>query len=154
TCAPCTSCTAGPARAACAPCAAGAACNTCTPCAPCASGPTVAAALPAAPPGAALAAAPPAALPRAVAAIDTNAAFPRGEPAPRRKSFVDITAAPCFGHAPDYAWVSGQVEHSRILGAWRLRYASVDETDRFAGSVTLVENAHVGYLRDGEYVRV
>jgi hypothetical protein len=80
--------------------------------------------------------------------------FPRAEPGPRRRSFVDITAAPCFGHAPDYHWLSGQVEYSRILHAWRLRYASVDETDRFAGSVTLIENAHVGYLRDGEYVRV
>jgi hypothetical protein len=67
---------------------------------------------------------------------------------------VDITASPCFGHAPDYSWLSGQVEYSRILTAWRLRYASVDESDRYAGSVTLVENGHVGYLRDGEYVRV
>jgi len=79
---------------------------------------------------------------------------PIGENSPRRKSFVDITASPCFGHALDYEWLSGQVEYSRILGAWRLRYASVDEVDRFGGSVTLVENSHVSYLRDGEYVRV
>jgi hypothetical protein len=88
------------------------------------------------------------------AVLDVEPMFPRAEPGPRRRSFVDITAAPCFGHAPDYHWLSGQVEYSRILHAWRLRYASVDESDRFAGSVTLVENAHVGYLRDGEYVRV
>jgi hypothetical protein len=80
--------------------------------------------------------------------------FPRAEPGPRRQSFTDITAQPCFGHGPDYSWLSGQVECSRILGTTRLRYASVDETDRFGGSVTLVENAHVGYLSDGEYVRV
>jgi hypothetical protein len=67
---------------------------------------------------------------------------------------VDITASPCFAHAPDYSWLSGQAEKSHILGAWRLRYASVDETDRFGGSVTLVESAHVSYLRDGEYIRV
>jgi hypothetical protein len=86
--------------------------------------------------------------------VETPPLGSRGETAPRRKSFVDLTASPCFGHAPDYAWLSGQVEHSRILGAWRLRYASVDESDRFGGSVTLVENSQAGYLRDGDYVRV
>jgi len=94
-------------------------------------------------------AAAPAAEPRTMPALVLN-----GESAPRRKSFIDITASPCFGHALDYSWLRGQIEYSRILGTWRLRYASVDEADRFAGSVTLVENTHVGYLRDGEYVRV
>jgi hypothetical protein len=89
-----------------------------------------------------------------VAVVDAAPLFPRAAPPPRRKSFVDTTAAPCFAHAPDYHWLRGQVEYSRILHGWRLRYASVDESDRFAGSVTLVENVHVGYLRDGEYVRV
>jgi hypothetical protein len=85
---------------------------------------------------------------------ELKALYARSDTASRRRSFVDITAAPCFGHAPDYCWLSGQVEYSRILGTWRLRYASVDETDRFGGSVTLVENTHVSYLRDGEYVKV
>jgi hypothetical protein len=71
-----------------------------------------------------------------------------------RKSFVDITAAPCFGHAPDYTWVSGQVEYSRVRKEWRLRYSSVDETDRFGGRLTLIENEHLNYLADGQYVRV
>ena len=67
---------------------------------------------------------------------------------------MDITAAPCFGHSPDYSWVCGQVEYSRVGKEWRLRYASVDETDRFGGRVTLIENTHVGYLADGQYVHV
>ncbi len=77
-----------------------------------------------------------------------------GEPDSSRKSFVDLTAAPCFGHAPDFSWLSGQVEYSRIKNEWRLRYASVDETDRYGGRVILIENAHAGYLSDGQYVRV
>jgi hypothetical protein len=80
--------------------------------------------------------------------------FPRAEPTPGRRSFVDLTAAPCFAHAPDYAWISGQVEHSLTAKQWRLRYASVDEEDRFGGRVVLIENQHVSYLADGQYVRV
>jgi hypothetical protein len=76
------------------------------------------------------------------------------EAAQRRRSFVDLTAAPCFGHAPDYRWVSGQVEHSQIRKEWRLRYTSADETDHYGGRLVLVENEHVGYLSDGQYVRV
>ena len=67
---------------------------------------------------------------------------------------MDTTAAPCFGHARDYTWVSGQVEYSRLRKEWRLRYASVDETDRFGGHVVLIENEHLSYLRDGQYVRL
>jgi hypothetical protein len=84
----------------------------------------------------------------------TGAELPAPEDPVRRRSFVDITAAPCFEHAPDYAWVSGQVEYSRVRKEWRLRYASVDETDRFGGRVTLIENEHLGYLADGQYVRL
>jgi hypothetical protein len=76
------------------------------------------------------------------------------EPSSRRRSFIDLTAAPCFRHAPDYRWVSGQVEYSRVRKEWRLRYTSVDETDRYGGRLVLIENEHVGYLSDGQYVRV
>jgi hypothetical protein len=82
------------------------------------------------------------------------AAFPRAEPAPKRKSFVDLSAAACFAHAPDYNWIFGQVEYSSVAKEWRLRYASVDETDRFGGRVSLIENHHVGLLRDGMCVHV
>ncbi len=80
--------------------------------------------------------------------------LPAPEPPQRRRSYVDITAAACFGHAPDYAWVSGQVEYSRVRKEWRLRYASVDETDRYGGRLVLIENEHLSYLRDGQYVRL
>lgn len=80
--------------------------------------------------------------------------YPRGAPTAERRSFVDLTAAPCFAHAPDYSWIVGRVEYSSITREWRLRYASVDEVDRFGGRVALIENQHVSYLADGMYVQV
>jgi hypothetical protein len=80
--------------------------------------------------------------------------FPRAEPGPERKSFVDPTAAPCFGHAADYSWITGQVEYCHITKEWRLRYTSVDEMDQYGGRVVLVENHHVSLLQDGQYVKV
>jgi hypothetical protein len=73
--------------------------------------------------------------------------------APRR-SFVDTTAHPCFGHAADYSWVSGQVQILRLSKGPRLRYASIDEADPYGGSVTLVEDSRLAGLSDGQYVRV
>jgi hypothetical protein len=82
------------------------------------------------------------------------AAFPRAEPALKRKSYVDLSAAPCFAHAPDYNWIYGVVEYSSVAKEWRLRYASVDETDRYGGRVSLIENHQASLLRDGMYVHV
>jgi hypothetical protein len=90
----------------------------------------------------------------APAQAEARIVFPRAEPTASRKSFVDLTASPCFAHAPDYNWIIGQVEYSRIAKEWRLRYASVDETDRFGGRVVLIENHHVTLLHDGQYVHV
>src|SRR5262249_36117286 len=69
-----------------------------------------------------------------------NAALTRGEPPPPRKSFADVTAQPFFSHAADYSWLQGQVEYSHFGNSWRLRYASVDESDSYGGSVTLLDN--------------
>jgi hypothetical protein len=83
----------------------------------------------------------------------TPTRFPRTEPEPGRRSFVDLSAAPCFAHAPDYSWIVGQVEYSCVTKEWRLRYASVDEVDRFGGRVILIENHQVSYMVDGIYVQ-
>jgi hypothetical protein len=80
--------------------------------------------------------------------------FPSGETGPARRSYTDVTAAPCFGHGKDYGWLCGRVEYSRLSKAWRLRYASVDEPDRFGGSVTLAPDPRLNALKDGECVRV
>jgi hypothetical protein len=72
-----------------------------------------------------------------------------------RKSYVDITASPCFSHADDYRWLKGQVQYSPFNKTWRLRYASVDETDRYGGSVTLMSDRDLdSNLKDGQYVSV
>jgi hypothetical protein len=80
--------------------------------------------------------------------------FPRAETGPVRRSYTDVTAAACFAHGPDYGWLCGRVEYSRLSKGWRLRYASVDEPDRFGGSVTLVPDPKLDALKDGQYVRV
>jgi hypothetical protein len=89
-----------------------------------------------------------------VATIGPFVQFPRTEFVPQRKAYLDLTAAPCFAHAPDYAWIVGRVEYSSINKQWRLRYASVDEVDRFGGHVVLVQNQHVAYLVDGMLIQV
>lgn len=80
------------------------------------------------------------------------AKFPRAERGPERKSFVDLSAARCFAHAPDYNWIFGQVEYSNVSKEWRLRYASVEEEDRYGGRVSLIENHYVKELREGMYI--
>jgi hypothetical protein len=72
----------------------------------------------------------------------------------RRRSYVDTTASPCFGHSDDYRTLTGQLQHSRLSKGWRLRFASVDEVDPYGGSVTLVEDEHLTDMKDGQYVRV
>ena len=76
------------------------------------------------------------------------------EPGSLRKSFVDVTAQPCFSHTEDYSCLSGQLQHSRITKGWRLRYASVDEVDPYGGSVTLTDEAKLSGMKDGDLVRV
>jgi hypothetical protein len=80
--------------------------------------------------------------------------FPRRETGPARRSYTDVTAAPCFAHAKDYGWLCGRVEYSRLSKGWRLRYASVDKPDRFGGSVTLAPDSKLDALKEGQYVRV
>lgn len=73
---------------------------------------------------------------------------------PARKSYVDITARSCFAHSDDYSWVSGELQYSHLSKAWRLRYASVDEDDKYGGSVTLVCDRPSTEFKDGVCVRI
>jgi len=43
-----------------------------------------------------------------------------------------------LGFAPDYSWLTGQVEYSRLDNAWRLRYCIPGEEDSHGGVVTLL----------------
>jgi hypothetical protein len=75
------------------------------------------------------------------------------EPA-KRRSFADITADPCFGHAPDYSWLRGELQFMAEEHAWRIRYASVDEDDQYGGSMTLVDCGPMTNYSSGQKVRV
>lgn len=76
------------------------------------------------------------------------------EPGGVPSATVDAAAHSCFSHSGDYCELTGQIQHSRITKGWRLRYASVDEVDRYGGSVTLVEDAKLSGLNDGDLVHV
>ena len=146
--APCTVCSLGE------PCMS---CAQCLPCPPCGCGlplPPCGCSEPACAPLPTPPTSEPTRLPNVLPAPNVGYVLPAPGPAPRRRSFVDTTAALCFGHAPDYTWVSGQVEYSAVRKEWRIRYASVDETDRYGGRLALIQNEHVGYMADGQYVRV
>jgi hypothetical protein len=84
--------------------------------------------------------------------VSSTSAKPNDTAAPRR-SFADITADARFAHADDYGWLVGEVAYSHAKKSWRLRYASVDETDRYGGSVTL-EGTGLDDLKDGQVVKV
>ncbi len=72
----------------------------------------------------------------------------------RRRSYADITAKACFSHAPDYTWVQGELVYLHSHNCWRVRYASVDEDDKFGGGVNLVETGPMDNFKDGQCVRI
>ncbi len=74
--------------------------------------------------------------------------------APARTALPDQTLMPDFGHAEDYSWLAGKLQYSRFNKSWRLRFASVDEEDRYGGSVTIVDDLRLAGLKDGQMVRV
>ena len=72
-----------------------------------------------------------------------------------RRSFADITARPEFAHASDHSWLVGQLHFIPQKQQWRLRYAPIDEEDRFGGGVTLDCGPQmIKPFSDGQIVRV
>ncbi len=70
-------------------------------------------------------------------------------------SKTNITPSPAlkkYGKAKDYSWLIGRVIRTRK--GIQLRYAGVDQQDRYGGSVRLVNNARVAELKDGWWVKV
>lgn len=72
----------------------------------------------------------------------------------QRRSYADITANPSFSHSEDYGRLIGELQYVHVRNTWRLRYASVDEEDRYGGSVTLVEAGSMSKFSSGQIVRV
>jgi hypothetical protein len=40
-----------------------------------------------------------------------------------------------FEHDPNYRWLVGTIEYSRVQGAWILHYVPFEEVDRYGGCV-------------------
>jgi hypothetical protein len=72
----------------------------------------------------------------------------------RLRCAVEPGAEPEQGHAPDYSWLVGELHYLEVRQVWRLRYAPVEEEDRYGGSVTLTENGPMSDYRSGQRVRV
>ena len=63
---------------------------------------------------------------------------------------------PKVGAAEDYSWVTGQLFylHAAGQGFWVVRYASVDQEDRYGGSVVLAGASNMRNFREGDLVCV
>ncbi len=60
-------------------------------------------------------------------------------------------------NADDYSWVTGQLFYIHIhadQGLWLVRYAPVDNEDRYGGSVVLASAASMANFREGDLVTV
>ena len=57
-----------------------------------------------------------------------------------------------YGPTEQFRTVTGLVQQFRKT--WRLRYAAVDQEDRYGGVVILEGGAELSRLRDGKHVRV
>ena len=95
--------------------------------------------------------------------VDHQEAFPAAyaipvtgakEESPRRRSYADITAKPCFSHSPDYSWVQGELIYLHSRNVWRIRYASVDEDDKYGGSLVLTDCGSMTNFLSGQMVKV
>lgn len=73
----------------------------------------------------------------------TAAGAPAGAPGAER-----------FGHDPNYRWLVGTLDYSKIQEAWLLRYVSYEQDDRYGGCVTLVGPPAANLLKAGKTVRV
>lgn len=61
---------------------------------------------------------------------------------------------PNFAHDPNYRWLIGTLDYSRIQRQWLLRYTSFDEEDRYGGCVTLIAPDTATHFKRGQTVRV
>ncbi len=60
-----------------------------------------------------------------------------------------------YGHAPDYSWIRGRLEHSAVRGGgWLVRYAPFDGDDRYGGSFLLDIDPRQRGLKPGDWVSV
>ncbi len=59
------------------------------------------------------------------------------------------------GHEHDYSWITGYLYYVHANGGqWVLRYADLDQPDRYGGSVVLAPTVEMQHYREGDLVRV
>jgi hypothetical protein len=80
-------------------------------------------------------------------------------PVAAQKMVASGAPAPYTGagyyHSADYGTLVGELHHNPRLNSWRLRYASIDEEDRYGGSVTLQNvGREMADFKTGQYVRI
>jgi hypothetical protein len=60
-----------------------------------------------------------------------------------------------YYHSADYATLVGELHYNPRQNSWRLRYAGIDEEDRYGGSVTLHNvGREMADFKTGQYVRI
>src|SRR5262249_50281547 len=75
-------------------------------------------------------------------------------PVPAQSAPAPLPASIAGGHAPDYRWVVGHLEHDAAPGRWSVRYAAASVTAEDGGALELVGmHPEVG-LKAGQPVRV
>jgi hypothetical protein len=77
------------------------------------------------------------------------------EPAPVDPNQIKKEYIKKVGHDEDYHCVVGQLYHVHSDGGlWVVRYAAIDQEDRFGGSVVLAPAVSLKDVREGDLVRV
>lgn len=68
---------------------------------------------------------------------------------------IGTTGGPLYGHADDYSWLVGELQRLHMPKAeWKLRFARLDEEDRWGGSVLLAPDIRLEGFKDGDEVYI
>jgi hypothetical protein len=93
-------------------------------------------------------------------AAPSEAASSRAAP-PARKKEPDSAPTPPrpfsqrrFSHDPGYHRLVGQLDYVAIQQGWVVRYAALDEEDRYGGCFTLVDTGPMEGFQSGQTVEV
>jgi hypothetical protein len=74
---------------------------------------------------------------------------------PETPSEIKKEYLPRLAKADDYSWVTGQLFYIHAEGGlWVVRYAPVDQEDRYGGSVVLAAATGMNSCREGDLVTV
>ena len=68
---------------------------------------------------------------------------------PKTKKVLWSPNDPVYGHATDYSRLIGKIQQVHVTGeVWKIRYARLDEQDRWGGSVVLSPDARLDRFED------